>query len=300
MTRATRFMQSGMGRVMAIFAGVLCLATLSTADSAKDSPAVQQEKQKLVQAETDKTVRRMNTMIRLLAYNQLDKASETRLLEEVAQTLAGLSKDQMNDILMRLEAAARIPDETKSQQELETAYSKHREVITILKGMIAKYDALKNLEQASERLENAAGQQLEVYLKTSQALQEKKNTVEKLFVNPKLRLNAANQIRHQADDQRDLKGNVADLMKQLNELRPSLPPEQQHRLDKMQTALEKKDVLGEMNKAAELLEAKKDPAIKAEEALSLQARPPPTCRSWPASFARPRIASKRCVKHARR
>src|SRR5262245_10211769 len=122
MTSAHRFLQSGLSRVVAIFAAVLCLASLSTADSAKDSPAAQQEKQKLVQAETERTVRRMNTMIRLLTYNQLDKASETRLLEEVAQTLSGLSQDQMREIMARLEAAARVPDETKSQQELELAY----------------------------------------------------------------------------------------------------------------------------------------------------------------------------------
>src|SRR5262245_55167775 len=132
------------GRILAAFAGVLCLVSLSTADSAKDSGPSQEDRQKQVQAETERTVRRMNTMVRLLVYNQLDKASESKLLEEVTQTLAGLSREQMNEIIARLEAAGRMPDETKSQKELERAYARHREIISTLKRMLAKYDAVKN------------------------------------------------------------------------------------------------------------------------------------------------------------
>src|SRR5262245_45451235 len=90
------------GRLLTACVGLLWLASLAGADSAKDAPS-QQEKQKQVQAETDKTVRRMNAMVRLLVYNQLDKASETKLLDEVAQTLQGLSRDQMTEIVARLE-----------------------------------------------------------------------------------------------------------------------------------------------------------------------------------------------------
>src|SRR5262245_13670897 len=233
------------GRILAAFAGALCLVSLSTADSAKDAGPSQEEKQKQVQAETERTVRRMNTMVRLLVYNQLDKASETKLLEEVAITLSTLSREQMNDIVSRLEAAARVPDETKSQQERETAYVKHREVIVTLKKMLAKYDAVKNLEQAVEKLENAAKEQLEINLRTTKAVEAQKNVVEKLFVSPKVRNDAAMQIRHQADDQTDLRQDVANLLKQVAELRESLPADQKDRVAKMERALQEKQVLDE-------------------------------------------------------
>src|SRR6516162_3761070 len=180
MTSTYRFARVGLGRVVAISAAVLWAVSLSLADSATEATS-QQDKQKQVQAETERTVRRMNTMVRLLVYNQLDKASETKLLEEVAIALSSLSREQMNDIIARLELAARVPDETKSQQQLETAYVKHREVIVALKKMLAKYDAVKNLEQASERLENAAKEQLEINLRTTKAVQAQQNVVEKLF-----------------------------------------------------------------------------------------------------------------------
>src|SRR4029078_208193 len=100
-----RFARVGLGRLVAVSAIALWLVSLSAADSANET-ASQQDKQKQVQAETERTVRRMNTMVRLLVYNQLDKASETKLLEEVAVTLSTLSREQMNDIVGRLEAAA--------------------------------------------------------------------------------------------------------------------------------------------------------------------------------------------------
>src|SRR5262245_10691819 len=109
MTRVHALLRSALGRFVVAMLGLFWLVSLSDADAAKDSPAVQQEKQQHVQAETERTVRRMSTMVRLLVYNQLDKAAETKLLDEVAQTLAGLSKDQMNEIIARLEVAARVP-----------------------------------------------------------------------------------------------------------------------------------------------------------------------------------------------
>src|SRR5437660_12097474 len=45
-----------------------------------------QEKQKQVQADTDFVVRRVATTLRVLEYYKLDKASEKKMLEEVAVT----------------------------------------------------------------------------------------------------------------------------------------------------------------------------------------------------------------------
>src|SRR5215470_17476187 len=72
--------------------------------------AVQKERQKQIQAETDQFVKKVGTMLRVLEYYQVDKAAEQKMLKEVAVALSGLSKDQMAQVIARLDAAAAAPD----------------------------------------------------------------------------------------------------------------------------------------------------------------------------------------------
>ncbi|MBL8795515.1 MAG: hypothetical protein JNM56_16540, partial [Planctomycetia bacterium] len=249
MTATNRLSRVGVGRFVAFGAGLFWLASLALADSTRPAPS-QTDKQRQVQAETEKTARRMGTMIRLLVYNQLDKEAETKLLNEVATSLAGLSREQMTEVIARLEAAARAGDEDRTQQETDAAYARHREIISTLKSMLARYDAVKNLDQAAERLEQAAQAQLELFLRTSQAVQDKQNVTEKLFVSPRLRVQAQNQVRLQADDQKDLRQEVANMLKQAADLKEHLPADQRDRLNKLQAAMQKQNVLADMAKAA--------------------------------------------------
>ena len=95
-----------MAGVGGLLAAVAIGPALWAAEAKPDIPA-QQEKQKQVQAETDRLVRRLTTTLRVMAYYQLDKTEEKQLLDEVVTTLAGLSREQMTDVLARLDAAAR-------------------------------------------------------------------------------------------------------------------------------------------------------------------------------------------------
>src|SRR5262245_58469295 len=78
----------------------------------------QQDKQKQVQAETDFVVRRVGTMLRVMDFYQIDKADEKKVLEEVVGTLAGLSREQMNDVIKKLGLAARADDPSKTNEQL--------------------------------------------------------------------------------------------------------------------------------------------------------------------------------------
>ena len=51
-----------------------------------DDPA---ERQREIQAETDRLVRRVSTMLRVMEFHKLDKSAEKQLLQEVATTLGG-------------------------------------------------------------------------------------------------------------------------------------------------------------------------------------------------------------------
>ena len=73
-------------------------------------------------------------------------------MEEMAQTLSGLSKDQMTEVLRRLDSASKAP-EGKGDPDVSAAYEKHREILEALRVMLARYDAVENLDQAADRLE---------------------------------------------------------------------------------------------------------------------------------------------------
>src|SRR5687768_10711988 len=66
--------------------------------------ADQKDKQKQIQSDTDRLVRRIETMIRVYEYNRLD-SSNKELLEQVAGVLSGLSKEQMAALIAALEKA---------------------------------------------------------------------------------------------------------------------------------------------------------------------------------------------------
>src|SRR5437588_3703426 len=95
------------GLAAAVVAGFLLQAV--RADPDKQDLARQRDKQKDVRSDTDHVTRRTSTMLRVLDYYKLDRSAEKRLLDEVASTLAGLSKEQMAEVIARLEKAAKVP-----------------------------------------------------------------------------------------------------------------------------------------------------------------------------------------------
>src|SRR6266704_6944260 len=117
---------------------------------------LQQDRQKQIQAETDYVVRRMGTMLRVLDFYQIDKAFEKKMLEDMVGVLGGLSKTQMTEVIRRLEAAAQAKSADQSTKEVETAYARHREILDSLKTMLGRYDAIRSLDQAADRLDKQA------------------------------------------------------------------------------------------------------------------------------------------------
>src|SRR5436309_1395998 len=93
----------------------------------------QQEKQRQIQADTDQVVRRLTTMMRVMQFYRADKEAQAEVLGEVKTTLAGLSKNQMADVIARLEEAAKTSDAKQSEKALDAAYTSHRKVIDTLR-----------------------------------------------------------------------------------------------------------------------------------------------------------------------
>src|SRR5258707_477082 len=91
----------------------------------------QKEKQKQIQAETEVLVRRVLTTLRVLERNRAE-GDRKDMLEEIAGTLSGLSKEQMVRLIAALEAAQKAQGEARTK-ELRDAQDRHEEIVLILK-----------------------------------------------------------------------------------------------------------------------------------------------------------------------
>ena len=103
----------------ALLATGLLVALTPTAHTANDRElAEQKDKQRQIQADTDRLVRRIETMIRVYEYNRLDTSSDKQLLDQVNGILSGLSKEQMTALsCCRMTLAYLAPNGRVSQMQ---------------------------------------------------------------------------------------------------------------------------------------------------------------------------------------
>src|SRR5262249_51522862 len=152
------------------------------------------------------------------------------------------------------ETAAKSADASASAKERELAYERHREVIQTLKALLAKFDSVKTLDQAAERLEASAKEQLELHLKSA-GMAAKVQDFASDRVTTRERVDIIRSLQNDgqglADQQRDLRTDVANTLKQLDALKDQLPADQQERLKGVKEAVEKQKLLDNMNKAAD-------------------------------------------------
>jgi hypothetical protein len=196
---------------------------LSAGFAADLDPAAQREQQKKVRAEVEQTARRIGTTLRVLTYQKLDANTEQKMLDEVAATLRGLSREQMAGVLAHLDKAVAAPDEATASAEQKAAYQKHRQVVSSLKGLLDKLDVLKSLDQAANKIDRLARDQHGLHLRATQA---------DAFRNQGRNRRAGDDRDEQADAQGDLGTELLNVSKQLAILKPTLAPDQKDRLDR--------------------------------------------------------------------
>jgi hypothetical protein len=218
----------------------LWLACALSASAGPEDIALQKERQREVQEETDYTVRRMQTLLRALQFYQANPAAQRQALEEMAGSLAGLSRRQMNEVLQRLDAAGRAEEAGKSQQEIVAAYGKHREILDALKDMLNRLDALQTLEQAADRFDKHARAQLTLHLAGSQNAEDRSaladphlSFTERLLIERRVAKRPV-ENKKQIDDQKEMRNDVLHLYKQVVDLRPKLSEEHQLRVRNME------------------------------------------------------------------
>src|SRR5437763_3265575 len=213
---------------------LVLLAVPAFAPAQDPAEAARQERQ--VKDDTDRVVRRIRTMLRVMDYYQLDQAAEKQLLAEAAGTLQGLSKEQMAAVIERLDAAAATPDEGKSREEVAAAYVRHREIMTSLKRLLGAYDAVRSLDQAAQRLDKLAQDQVTLFLQSAQLQRDLIDAdlpeVSRRWYRRGGTLHPFQRAYRLADDQGDFAKEVLTLFRQTSDLRDQLPADQQERLQR--------------------------------------------------------------------
>jgi hypothetical protein len=208
--------------------GLLVALTPEARTASDRELSEQKDKQKQVQADTDRLVRRIETMIRVYEYNRLDASSDKQLLEQINGVLAGLSKDQMTALVAALEKAQKQKGDARTE-ELRKAQARSAEIIEGLKSILAHFDAVRSLEQAAERLDKLAADQVELFLQTAQVTYESEHA----DPNGKKLGTISLRIDRLISEQGFIKKEFADLLKQVSGFQAKLPDDQKERAVKL-------------------------------------------------------------------
>lgn len=258
-------------RLVVFAAAVLVCGTQRSPAAPPNDPelTLQQERQRQVQADADAVVRRLGTMLRVLDYYQIDKVGERRVIGEMKGILAGLSRNQMNEVIRRLEKAAQAPNPAKAAVDVNVAYDRHREILDALKALLARHDAVRDLDHAAELLDKLAKDQLELHLQTGQLIQDSADRA-----NPRLppsrravlerRLGLGLEPMRQADAQAEIHHDADRVIAQAYELRTSLPAEQKGRVERMRQLADKYRLVVILNDSAQGLKSSGSPAQHAD------------------------------------
>lgn len=189
--------------------------------------AQQTAQQKQAQLETKRTAQRLDAMLRVLAYHQLDAAAEKKIVQEASAALRNLSQQQMEEILKNFDTAAQSKTLAEMDKQLDKAHDKHRIVLDQVRQLLTRFELMRNLEQAAIRLDKLAYDQKQLREQVLIAEQQRR-----------LQLNQRRGMRpespqSQALRQEDIARESEAVLQKLNELKNELPEELKPRLDKV-------------------------------------------------------------------
>ena len=124
---------------------------------AQDSPEARARAQASVRGETDQVTRRLEVMSGILRYYKLGASEDHGLMKDAAGALSKLSSTEMQAVLDHLEKAAK--ESARSAEQTDQAYSRHLDVVRKLREISLRYEAIRSLEMAADRLEKSAREQ---------------------------------------------------------------------------------------------------------------------------------------------
>lgn len=211
------------------------------------------DRQAQVRDDTEQLARRVGTMLRVLEHYKLDAAAEKKLLDEAAGTLNGLTRQQMADVIAKLDAAMQAADADAARGHVDAAYAGHRDALRKLKGLLSRYDAVRDLDTAVARLEKLGRDELELAFRVADILRD---SIDATSADPVRRRRAlqgdfpTTRARHEAEEAADLQKVFETVARQLAGLKPGLPDESQERLDRVEVRIRGRDLAGWLEELA--------------------------------------------------
>jgi hypothetical protein len=206
--------------------------------------AQQTMQQKQAQLEAKRTAARLDAMLRVLAYHQLDDHAVQKIMSEAVGTLKGLSNQQMSEILKNFDTAAQSKTLSDMDKQLDLAQDKHRVVLDQLRTLLNRFELMRNLDQAAMRIDKLAF--------------EEKALRERMVLAEQLRRQQANQRRGMRPEspqqlalkQEDITRESKAILQKLDELKHDLPDELKPRIDKITGIVSERKMLESMIQTA--------------------------------------------------
>jgi len=265
MVRKTRSKWLLAGSAMACCLSAALVTSMGRADTPKDVKD-QKTQQQNTQVATEDVAQRIGTMLRVMEYYQPDKAQERKTLERVAHTLVTLSREQMEEVLKRLDRAAAETDAEKSAQELKEAHDRHVEIMQTLRTLLAQYETVNNLDQIADKLDKLAKTELELALqstKLAKDLEERPNIYQGFGggfgkggrgpnFSPGLMVNQ--DLKQLETEQNNLRDDFGKLLKKASDLKAKLPAEQMDLIDKLSAAVQQTRIDATLKKVNQKLD----------------------------------------------
>ncbi|HQR06543.1 MAG TPA: hypothetical protein PLN21_06960 [Gemmatales bacterium] len=243
-----------MARAFSVLVLVVCAALAFADDPVKsaqspDTPsslvvAQQTVQQKLAQAETRRTAQRLEAMLRVLSYHQLDAAAEQKIINEAASALRGLSQQQMEEIIKNFSTASQAKTLAEMDKQLDQAQDKHRVVLDQIRQLLARFEMVRNVEQAAQRFDKLAVEQGQLKDRVLQSEQQRRaQTNQRRGMRPE-------SPQQHALRQDDLARESDAVLQKLHEIQNDIPDELKPRLEKAFEIANERHMLNVMRDAA--------------------------------------------------
>lgn len=213
------------------------------------------EKQLAARREVEQTAQRYAAMLRVLAYHRLDEAAERHMLAEVAGQLGELNRNDMDAVLRHLDEALKAPQAANAAAAVDAARDRHLGILLKLRGLLGRYQAVQNLDQAADRLDELAAKQLALAQRNAHIQAEARDYAEyrlRAETIPPARQMAGlvTRLTEVAEQTVEIRQDLESLAKQVEALAEHLNPHELDRWRQVRAALQERRVLAGLHEVA--------------------------------------------------
>ena len=138
------------------------LITLPVLAQGQTTTKVKIERQESTALQTEKATKRLETLLSVLSYYNLNDTEESKLVTEATTVLKSLRQQDMVAVIRHLETSAKAKTKSISDDETKLAYVRHQQILEKLRELALKQQAIRSLEIAAERMSKASKEEFSI------------------------------------------------------------------------------------------------------------------------------------------